>query len=147
MKKTIIYFFLAIFIGIIISKYVFNEYSKGAYAKEKDNYIYLFQTSAYKDKDIMLENSKILKNYLYYKENDMYHVIIGISLDKNNEEKIKKAYNIDNVYIHKKILKNNEFLITLKEYEKLLSVANDNDSIINIEKQILANYKEIFLNE
>ena len=147
MKKTIIYFFIACLIGIIISRYIFNEYSKGAYAKEKNNYIYMFQTSAYKDKDIMMENSKILKNYLYYKEDNMYHVIIGISLDKNNENKIKSAYNLDNIYTFKKEINNNEFLITLKEYEKLLSVTNDNDSILNIEKQILANYKEIFLDE
>ena len=147
MKKTIIYFFIACLIGIIISRYIFNEYSKGAYAKEKNNYIYMFQTSAYKDKDIMMENSKILKNYLYYKEDNIYHVIIGISLDKNNENKIKSAYNLDNIYTFKKEINNNEFLITLKEYEKLLSVTNDNDSILNIEKQILANYKEIFLDE
>ena len=147
MKKTIIYFFIAVTIGIFLSNYVFKEYNRKTYAKETKNYIYMFQTSAYKDKDVMIENSKSLRNYLYYKENDMYHVIIGISLNKDNEEKIKKAYNIDNIYTFKKEINNNDFLITLKEYEKLLSITDDTETIINIEKQILANYKETVLNE
>ena len=145
MKKTIIYFFIAVFIGVFLANYVFSSYRQEVYAKEK--YIYMFQTSAYKDKDIMIENSKALKNYLYYKDGDMYHVIIGISLDENNEKKIKKAYNIDNIYTFKKKIDSDEFFIALKEYEKLLKEANDSESIINIEKQILAYYREIFLNE
>ena len=148
MKKTIIYFFIAILIGIILSKYIFNTYEEEVLASNTDKTVYLFQYQAYKDKDVMLENAKALENYFYYKENNIYHVIIGISEDKNNLDKIKKAYNVTaDIYIKEKKIDNNEFLTNLEEYDKLVSSTNDSNTIVTAEKQIMAKYKELILNE
>lgn len=148
MKKTIIYFFIAILIGFILSKYIFNEYEGAVLATNKEKTIYIFQYQAYKDKDVMIENAKALENYFYYKENNIYHVIIGISSDEKNIDKIKKAYNISgDIYIKQKKIKNQEFLINLKEYDKLIAQTDDSTTIINAEKQIMAKFEELILNE
>lgn len=146
--KVILCFFISIFLGIFLAKYVFGQYEeevKETFSEE--NNVYLFQYGAYNDENIMKENCKSLKNYFYYKNDDMYHVLIGISTDKGNVDKIKKAYNISSdIYVKKESIDNTEFLESLKQYDNLLSNTNDSNTIINAEKQILSKYESLILN-
>lgn len=146
-KKYLVYIILSIFIGLLCAKYIFNQYEKETKTtfNEFDN-VYLFQYGAYKDKNIMEENCKNIESYFYYKKSDIYHVILGVSFDKNIESKIKEAYNIDSdLYIKKEIVTNYEFLENLKQYDTLISNTTDSNTIINAEKQILSKYNELVL--
>lgn len=147
MKKNILYILLSISLGVYLSNYIFSSYKKEVkYVNKELKEIYLYQYEAYNNKEVMLENTKVLKNYFYYKKDNLYHVIIAISQNKDLSEKLKKAYNIQsNIYVKKEKIINNEFITNLNEYDKLIKKTDDENVIINAEKQIMAKYKELIL--
>lgn len=148
-KTTILYILGAILIGVFIGKYVYNGYqneTKEAFKDMNEN-IYLLQYGVYSSNDSMVENTKNLKNYFYYIENNKYHVIIGVTLDKDLKDKIKKANSIDNdIYIKKVSINNDEFIESLKQYDNLIKNTEDKTTILTAEKQILSKYEELIIN-
>lgn len=148
-KTTILYILSAILIGVFIGKYVYNGYqneTKEAFKDMNEN-IYLLQYGVYSSNDSMVENTKNLKNYFYYIENNKYHVIIGVTLDKDLKDKIKKANSIDNdIYIKKVSINNDEFIESLKQYDNLIKNTEDKTTILTAEKQILSKYEELIIN-
>lgn len=148
MKKTLKTIFIAMLIGILLSSYIFMEYKNKSTVSAKTKTIYLLQYGAYKSKDNMEESCKNIKNYFYYKENDLYHVLIGITLNKNLKDKIINAYEITSeIYLKEITLSQNEFIEDLEKYDKLIKTTTDNEVIINAEKQILNKYEEIIIND
>ena len=148
-KTTILYILGAISIGVFIGKYVYNGYqneTKEAFKDMNEN-IYLLQYGVYSSNDSMIENTKNLKNYFYYIENNKYHVIIGVTMDKDLKDKIKKANSIDNnIYIKKVSINNDEFIESLKQYDNLIKNTEDKTTILTAEKQILSKYEELIIN-
>ena len=148
-KTTILYILGAILIGVFIGKYVYNGYkneTKEAFKDMNEN-IYLLQYGVYSSNDSMVENTKNLKNYFYYIENNKYHVIIGVTLDKDLKDKIKKANSIDNdIYIKKVSINNDEFIESLKQYDNLIKNTEDKTTILTAEKQRLSKYEELIIN-
>ena len=148
-KTTILYILGAILIGVFIGKYVYNGYqneTKEAFKDMNEN-IYLLQYGVYSSNDSMVENTKNLKNYFYYIENNKYHVIIGVTMDKDLKDKIKKANSIDNsIYIKKVSINNDEFIESLKQYDNLIKNTEDKTTILTAEKQILSKYEELIIN-
>ena len=143
-KTTILYILGAILIGVFIGKYVYNGYqneTKEAFKDMNEN-IYLLQYGVYSSNDSMVENTKNLKNYFYYIENNKYHVIIGVTMDKDLKDKIKKANSIDN----KVSINNDEFIESLKQYDNLIKNTEDKTTILTAEKQILSKYEELIIN-
>ena len=107
----------------------------------------MLQYGVYSSNDSMVENTKNLKNYFYYIENNKYHVIIGVTLDKDLKDKIKKANSIDNdIYIKKVSINNDEFIESLKQYDNLIKNTEDKTTILTAEKQILSKYEELIIN-
>lgn len=150
MKKNILtYALVAIIIGIILGKYIYNGYeieSKDVF-NEMANKIYLIQYGVYSSEELMKDNTKKLKNYFYYIDKDKYHVLIGITSNKKLKDKIVNAYKIDSKVYLKEITTNNSiFNETLKQYDNLINTSLDNDIIITAEKQILSKYEELILN-
>lgn len=149
MKKNVLTIFTALAIGIILSNYAISEYrsSKTSNVLAKSKNVYLYQYGAYKSKETMSENCANLGNYFYYLEKDLYHVLVAISSNNNLNDKLKKAYKIENdLYVKKINITNSEFLENLKQYDQLLENTDDNVVIINAEKQILAKYDSLILN-
>lgn len=148
-KTTILYILGAILIGVFIGKYVYNGYqneTKEAFKDMNEN-IYLLQYGVYSSNDSMVENAKNLKDYFYYIENNKYHVIIGVTMDKDLKDKIKKANSIDNnIYIKKVSINNDEFIESLKQYDNLIKNTEDKTTILTAEKQILSKYEELIIN-
>lgn len=148
-KTTILYILGAILIGVFIGKYVYNGYqneTKEAFKDMNEN-IYLLQYGVYSSNDSMVENTKNLKNYFYYIENNKYHVIIGVTMDKDLKDKIKNANSIDNdIYIKKVSINNDEFIESLKQYDNLIKNTEDKTTILTAEKQILSKYEELIIN-
>ena len=148
MKKTIKYILIAILIGIIIGKYVFNEYK----IEQEDhkvieyNYVYLMQYGVYGKKENMIETCKKIKNYFYFKDKDGYHVIIGITKNKKNKEKIVDSLDLmENIYMKREKIDNSEFIQLIDQYDNLINQTDDKEIIINAQKQILSKYEELIL--
>ncbi len=148
-KTTILYILGAILIGVFIGKYVYNGYqneTKEAFKDMNEN-IYLLQYGVYSSNDSMIENTKNLKDYFYYIENNKYHVIIGVTMDKDLKDKIKNVNSIDNdIYIKKVSINNDEFIESLKQYDNLIKNTEDKTTILTAEKQILSKYEELIIN-
>ena len=149
-KQKIIYILAAAIIGIAIGKYIYSSYKEETLEtfKSNDADIYLLQYGVYKDENVMIENTKKLKNYFYYKEENGYHVIIGITKNKNLKQKIVDSYKItENIYNVVEIPKTNNsvFLNLLDQYDNLISNTDDKDTIISAEKQVLSKYEELIL--
>lgn len=148
-KTTILYILGAILIGVFIGKYVYNGYqneTKEAFKDMNEN-IYLLQYGVYSSNDSMVENTKNLKDYFYYIENNKYHVIIGVTMDKDLKDKIKNANSVDNdIYIKKVSINNDEFIESLKQYDNLIKNTEDKTTILTAEKQILSKYEELIIN-
>lgn len=146
--KNIFIVFVIVAIGIITGIYIYNSSNydtKKVFNENKK--IYLMQYGVYKDKGNMENSTKDLLNYFFYKDKDGYHVIIGIVFNKNNSKKIEDIYDLkDNIYLKEVNISNMEFIETLKQYENLIINSNDNNFIINAEKQVLSKYEELVLN-
>ena len=150
MKKNIKYILITIIIGILIGKYIFNQYkieTKGV-SKNTDDNIYLLQYGVYKEKENMTKNSENLRNYLYYKDEKGYHVIVGITKNKKISQKIVDSLSLSaNIYIKGIKIDNLEFLELLEQYDSLIMQTDDNEIIINAQKQILSKYEELILKD
>lgn len=148
MKKKLLYIFIAILIGVFIGKYIYNGYqieTKEAFKNTNEN-VYLIQYGVYSSNESMIENTKKLKNYFYYVENNEYHVIIGITKDRDLIDKIKKVQEVDNIYEKKVVINKYEFLESLKQYDNLIKNTEDKNTILTAEKQVLSKYEELVIN-
>lgn len=148
-NKTIIYVVLAILIGVVLGKNIYEGYAKEIenIAIEAENKeVYLIQYGVYSSNDSMIENTKKLKHYFYYEEDGKFYVLIGVTSNKDLQNKIVNAYKIDsNVYMKKISTDNMVFLETLKQYDNLVENTEDTDAIINAEKHVLSKYDELIL--
>ena len=130
-----------------LARYIYNEKNektKEVFSQSED--IFLLQYGVYSSKENMEDNTSNLSNYFYYSENDLYHVLIGITQKEELIDKIKDSYYItDNIYSKKVNINNEEFLLSLKQYDTLIDQTSDKNIIINAEKQILSKYEELIL--
>jgi len=144
--KNLLFISFIFIIGIYIGTYIYRNKR----SKEKDVFglnfkVYLIQYGVYSDIDNMKEIGNNLPEYFYYNDEKGYHIIIGITMNKDLVNKIKKAYEIDDIYLKEIDISNNEFIESLKQYDILVNSLNDNKAIIEAEKQILSKYEEIVL--
>ena len=146
LKGFIIISFICL-LGIFIGSTIYKESVTDKEVFNELNEVYIMQYGVYSNEENMKNNTKELSNYMYYKDDIGFHVIIGIVENKDNSEKIKESYGIkDNIYIRKENINNMEFIMNLKQYDKLISNTDDKNEIINAEKQILSKYEELILN-
>ena len=148
-KKKIVYFIIAVITGITIGKYVYDSYSKTETKdvfKYKNENVYMLQYGVYSSEENMINNTKNLKNYFYFKDNDGYHAIIGITKNKNLKEKIVDSYKItENIYMKRVNIDNSEFITLLDQYDNLIKDTDDKTTIFNAQKQVLSKYEELIL--
>ena len=80
-------------------------------------------------------------DYAYYKEDDKYKKIIGITQDEENVAKIINTYNIDGE-VSKYLLTNKEIASKITTYDILLKTATSKDEIKQIVTETLKYYKD-----
>ena len=148
MKKNIKYILVAVIIGILLGKYTFNQYKDDTASTMKiNNTIYLMQIGVYKSETNMKEACKNLKNYFFFSDESGYHVIIGITKNKKNKQKIVDSYELSaNIYMKRANIDNIEFNTLLDQYDKLIDQTKDKETIVNSQKQILSKYEELIIN-
>lgn len=150
-KSTIVSILFAILIGVFIGKYIYNGYeseTKLAFNEtNKEENVYLIQYGVYSSNELMIQNTKNLKDYFYYIDDNKYHVIIGITKKVELKDKIINANGIESdIYMKKICISNTEFLESLEQYDTLVSNTENEGTILTAEKQILSKYEELILN-
>lgn len=147
--KKIVYVVVAIIMGVIIGKYIYNGYENElttALAESKVEDVFLLQYGVYSNEELMKKNTEKLKKYFYYVDDNKYHVLIGITKDKSLKDKIVNSYNLeDNIYLKKINVDNSEFNELLKQYDILVKNTENKTTILNAENQILSKYEELIL--
>ena len=145
MYKNLLILFFTILFGVLLGTYIYR--SSNITTDEINNSFYLLQYGVYSNEENMVNNTKNLSDYFYFKDKYGYHVIIGIVENKKNFKKIGDSFGVtENIYLKEVKINNMEFIENLRQYENLVSDSNDNNFIINAEKQILSKYEELVLN-
>ena len=145
--KNFITILFIMFLGIYLGTYLYKSY---LYKNNNDKLnlykIYLLEYGVYNSYENMDENGKNIENYFYYSNNDGYHILLGITENKNIINKIGESYeNISNINIREDYINNMEFIENLKQYDNLIINSNKTE-VLQLEKQVLSKYEELILN-
>ena len=151
MKKTLIWILLAGISGIILGRLTFDKYENLTVENtiKLDNGVYMLKYGIYDSFDLMINDMSSIERFVYIKENEKYKVYIAISKSMDNINKIKKIYDNknNNLEIEQVNIDNNEFILNLDEYEKLLDACEDEKSILIVVNQILSCYEKLVSND
>ena len=138
-KELVVPTLLAILLGYFSGKYVYGRYHDKVYDDLSSSRLYLVSNGEYDTIDKMREEN-ISGNYVYYKLDNKYKTVVGITNNYDNVSKIKELYDDDLVvmeyYIARDILDNKQ-----DEYEIKLSKANDKYEIKEAVSNILDLYR------
>lgn len=143
MKKIIRSIFIPVFIAIICGyiggKYVYNTYKNNLYNNLNSSKLYLAINGEYDDINSMREENSS-NNYIYYKDDDKYKSVVGITKEYDNIDKIKLLYN-DKIFVYVYYLPNDILNDKQEEYEKMLGSASDTEDIKEAVDNILSLYR------
>lgn len=152
MKKYFISIILALITGLIIGRFVLNQYEfegRIVSTMSKSTNAYFIQQGVYSSKESMEENTKDFPYYIYNIEDEKYYVYIGITFLEENMNKIKGYYEDLGyiTYVKELPIDNEDFTIVLNQYDALLKESNDKEVIGTVCSQILNKYEELVLND
>lgn len=152
MKKYITTFLVALVIGLVIGRFILNQYTFEGRIVSTFNTgekVYFIQQGVYSSKENMETGTKTLPYYIYNIEDNKYYVYIGITENSENAEKIKGYY--DDLgyitYVKEFNINNNNFMTVLRQYDSLLKESNDLEVIGTICSQVLNKYEELVLKD
>ena len=98
MKKTVIIpIIIAVFLGFISAKLVYNGHKLKTNTELETYNSYLLQFGVYNDKKSLDKALESLNDYIVKEEDNKYYVYVGITTSKENANKIKKAYEEENM--------------------------------------------------
>ena len=144
MKKIIKGVFIpvlgAIILGFIFGKYVFKTYKDSLYSELSSSRLYLVENGEYDNIDTMREENST-NNYVYYKDNDKYKSVVGITRKYDNIDKIKELYS-DNLKIYEYYVPVDKLDSKQDEYDKELTNANNLKEVKEVVDNILELYKD-----
>lgn len=145
-KKIILSVVFTMLLGIATAKVVYSK-TISSYDKKSNNTVYFLQLGVYTNKNSMQLDTKSIENKIVIQENDKYYVYVGISKSKKNLEKVSKLYKNDgySLYIKEMSVLNNEFLVNLEQFDKLIESAKTNEEINTINMVILSSYEEMVI--
>ncbi len=144
--KSFITILFVIIFGIYLGSYLYKNYLNKNKDKINTYKIYILEYGIYNSYESMEENGKDIENYFYYTDKNGYHILLGITENKNIINKIGESYEkIANINIREDYIDNMEFIESLKQYDNLIINGNKTE-IIEAEKQILSKYEELIIN-
>lgn len=140
LRKIIISILISSSLGSICGILVYKIYFTDNMLSIDNNTIYLIQSGAYSSYDNM-RASAVNYSYIYYEEDNLYKIIIGITKSKDNINKIKEVYGegvIVNTYYNDDELLNSKII----EYDRKLNNTNDLEEEKKIIIEMLNLYKK-----
>lgn len=143
MKKLIKGIFVPVFIAIIFGyvsgKFVFRTYRDNLYNDLASSKLYLIENGEYDDLMEMREDNSS-NNYVYYKDDNKYKSVVGITRKYNNINKIKSLYN-DDLIVYEYYVPNDKLDSRQDEYDYELSKVSDTALVREVVDNILELYK------
>ena len=144
MKKIINGLFIPLVVsmifGFVCARLVYSLYGDEVENKLSSSKLYLVENGKYLTYDSMREENT-LNNYVYYKDDEGYKTVVGITKNEDNIDKIKSLYNeslnIEEYYISSDLLNDKQ-----SEYDLMLSNSDDVYEVKKIVDNILNLYRE-----
>ena len=136
-RGVIVPLIIAMFIGYVGGKYVYHTYYDNLYDTLRSSRLYLVERGSYDSVNKMREDNSDI-NYVYYRDNDKYKTVVGITKDYDNVKKIKKLYDdklsVTEYYVANEIVdsRQDEYEKSLKEAEDYQDVKEAVDNILNL---------------
>lgn len=144
MKKIIKGFFIPLIIsvlfGFVCGKLVYRVYGDNVENKLKSSKLYLIQKGEYLTYDNMREENNGT-NYVYYKDDEGYKTVVGITKDEGNIDKIKSLYSdsvkVEEYYVSSELLddKQSDYDLQLANTEDIYEVREVVDNILNLYRE------------
>lgn len=139
-KQIVVPIFLSVLCGFICGRLMFSIYEEKGKNILELNTIYLLKDNSYNDYDSM-KASSLSNNYIYYEDEGKYNTIIAITKNKDNIDKIKKAYNKE-LTIMEYLLKDEEMNNKLEAYDLELTKAQKDEDIKEVINKMINVYKD-----
>lgn len=139
LKGIFVPVFIAIIVGYIMGKYVYKTYRDDIYNDLRSSRLYLVQSGAYDSIDNMREENSA-NNYVYYKDDNRYKTVVGITKNYSNVDKIKKLYS-DNLVVTEYYVPTDIINDKQDEYDKVLAEASDLREVKEVVDNILNLYR------
>ena len=102
--------------------------------------IYLVENGEYLTYDMMREENNG-NNYVYYKDEEGYKTVVGITKNEDNIDKIKSLYS-DSVWIEEYYISSDLVNDKQNEYDIMLSNTDDLYEVKEVVNNILSLYRE-----
>ena len=128
---------VSILFGFICGKLIYQVYDDDIESKLSSSRIYLIENGEYLTYDSMREENNG-NNYVYYKDDDGYKTVVGITRDENNIDKIMSLYSDsmreEEYYVSNELLneKQGEYDLILNNTEDMHEVKEVVDNILNL---------------
>lgn len=130
---------ISIIFGYVCGKFVYKTYRDNLYDNLKSRRLYLVQKGKYDSYDEMREDNNG-NNYVYYKDEDGYKTVVGITMYYDNVDKIKKLYS-DKLEVSEYYVSNDFFNNKQNEYDDELTNTNDIYEVKEVVDNILNLYR------
>ncbi len=148
MKKFFITVILAILIGVVFGKLMFDQYDhKLKEVFKETEKVYFLQQGVYSNLENVTKNITKISHYVVEKDDLYYRVYVGITKNEKNINKIREILIGDgnDIYVRELNLNQTPFLDVLNQYDLLLEKVTKKEEILQIQKQVLNQYKELIL--
>ncbi len=146
MKKTIIWVLIALVSGALLGKLTFDKYENIDLQNviSFNNEVYMLKYGTYSTVEEMQASVTKVERYVYIEKTGEVSAYVAISTTNKNINKIKDVYSSKGITlsVEKVMINNDAFIQNLNEYEKLLEVAEDENSLLMIQNQILSCYED-----
>ena len=140
LKSYLIPLIISVLFGFVSAKLVYCVYNDSVEKRLSSSKLYLIENGKYLSYDNMREENNG-NNYVYYKDDDGYKTVVGITNDYDNVEKIKSLYSdsvkVEEYYISRELLNDKQ-----SEYDILLNNTNDIYEIKEVVDNILNLYRD-----
>lgn len=127
---------LSILCGFILGRYYFNTYRNSLERDLTSKKLYLIESGEYDTFNDMRNNNT--NSYVYYKDNNKYKSVVGITSNYDNVEKIKKLYDGE---VSEYFIASDKIDSKQEEYDMELASTDDIESVKEIIDNILNLYK------
>ena len=144
MKKIIKGFLMPLVVsmicGFVCGKLVYSEYVDDVENRLSSSKIYLIENGTYLTYDNMREENNG-NNYVYYRDDDGYKTVVGITKNYDNVLKIQSLYS-DKVKVEEYYISNDMVIDKQDEYDIQLSNTDDLYEVREVVDNILNLYRE-----
>lgn len=139
MNKKIIFLLISIsifLVAFITIKYFENKCSYVTY--------YILQEGAFKNYNGVIKTTRNYNNYVISKEDELYKIYIGVTLDKEVYNKLISMYSkTSSTYMKKVNINNKEFYNKVRTYDSLIKNSDNLKEVDLIVKEELKLLKKI----